>query len=241
MLVLDQQRIDRNKTGEAQEAYADRVNSWTMEQLSSNRVIEDVDLSPANPKRQLGTMLENPIKLERILQSYCPNLVVTQVDQKKVLDFVKPDGSSIRACVYGAGPMPEWSMMIARREWEPDPDYALGKRTLERSEVRGAPVSVQQAYDMIKELGPSGAKDELLKRREGTGLNDTEYRPGFRRTLKIGREAVRGWRTVIAYVLQKNMITLPQAQQAVRILGGTEDRAAWAQKLGQRNDIVSQL
>ncbi len=233
MLVNDEVRVERNLKVESAHAQAAQTGAWVMEQL--DRHIDDVEGTASNPQRQLGRMLPSPDRLEQVLQSFCPNLIVEQFDAtRRLMDFVKPDGTRIRACVYGSGPMPEWSIKNCKYKWVPDPDYVLGKRKLERSELRGEPLSLTAAEDLIKEKGLRGATDELLQRRNDAGLDEKDYRPGFIRVLEDSSEAVRGWRTVIAYVLGKELITVTQAQQAVTLLGGTEDRASWAYRTGAR-------
>ena len=235
MLVLDEQRVRRNAASEAQQKYADQVNAWTMEQLGSARIIADQDLSASNPQRQLGHMLPGPANLETVLRRLSPNFVFQQgLPGKKTLSYAMPDGTLQRVCVYEAGPTPEYSIMNAKWVWKADPAYALGQRPLCRDEVRGEPVTLQQAYDLIRELGPQGAKQELLRRRNGDGLDDADYRPGFIKVLETWSEAVRGWRAVLVRPLQQGLITLAQAKQAVKDLGGTEDRASWAVSTAQR-------
>lgn len=238
MLILDEQRLERNAKGQAQESYADKVNQWTKEQLGSARVIADLDLSPSNPQRQLGTLLPGPQKLEKVLESFSPNFVFEQFNlTKKRMSFQKPDGTLHRICVYEAGPTPEYSIMNAMWKWEADPDFALGNRTFERDEMRGTPVTMQEAYDLIQELGPEKAKEELLRKRADSGQAESDYRPGFKKVLQTWSEAVRGWRSVLVMPLQQGFITLSQAQKAVRILGGLEDRASWSMKTGSQSGL----
>lgn len=238
MLIRDEVRIERDIKGQAQESYADSVNRWTKEQLGSARVIADLDMSSSNPQRQLGHMLEGPQRLELGLRAACPNLVFQHgVPGKKLLSYQMPDGTLNRICVYEAGPTPEYSIMNAKWVWEADPDFALGQRKVERDETRGQPVTLQEAYDLIRELGPQEAKRELLARRSDQGLDDRNYRPGFRKVLQTWSEAIRGWRAVIVRPLQLGYISLEQAKNLVKVLGGTEDRPTWAVKTGQRSDL----
>ncbi len=238
MLILDEQRVQRNAKGIAQESYADQVNRWTKEQLGSARVIADIDLSPSNPQRQLGTLLPGPQKLEKILTSFSPNFVFEQFSpSKKRMSFRLPNGTLERICVYEAGPTPEYSIMNAMIKWEADPDFALGKRTLQRDEVRGVPVTMQEAFDLVRDLGHDRAMEELLRKRSDSGQNDPDYRPGFKKVLQTWSEAVRGWRSVLVMPLQKGFITLSQARKAVELLGGVEDRASWTASIGAQSNL----
>ena len=73
--------------------------------------------------------------------------------------------------------------------------------------------------------------------RADSGTTDPEYRPGFKKVLGTWSEAIRGWRSIFAIVLQHGFITLSQAKQAVDKLGGTEDRASWALRTGAQSDL----
>ncbi len=239
MLIRDEVRIERDLKGQAQESYADKVNSWTKEQLGSARIIDDTDMAPCNPQRQLGHMLPGPQRLEAVLRTFSENFVFkyTLKPGKKKLCYLLPDGTLQDVCVYEDGPTPEYSILNAQWRWEADPDYALGSRTLERDEVRGEPVTLQEAYDLIRDLGPQRAKQHLLDQRADQGLNDPDYRPGFKKTLQTWSEAVRGWRAVLVRPVQQGLISLEQAEKAIRILGGTEDRASWSKQLGKQSGL----
>lgn len=235
MLVLDEQRLQRNVRGAAQEAYADRVADWTKSQLSNARVIDDLDLSPANPLHQMGRLYPTCAELERELRRFSDNFVFEPVvgnTTKKRLGFKRPDGTVDPLGLYESGVTPEWSVMSASYRWEPDPEYALGSRILDRNDVKAQPVSLQEAHDLIKELGPAGARRDLLQRRADN--YDPNVRPGFIRVLEVVREAIRGWRTVLVRPLQAGYITLAQAQRAAAALGATDDRANWARAMGTK-------
>jgi hypothetical protein len=132
--------------------------------------------------------------------------------------------------------MPEYSIMNARWRWKPDPDFALGRRTLHRSETRGVPVTLQEASDLIDSKGIQGAKKELLQRREDVGLNDPDYRPGFIKVLEQWSEAIRGWRAVLVRIVQSGFVSLPEVQKAIRELEDPANvRASWAVKTGQQS------
>lgn len=239
MLILDEQRLQRNAKGTSMEEYASKVNAWTREQLGSARVIDDKNMAPCNPQRQLGHMLPGPQKLEAVLRTFSPNFVFkyTLKPGKKKLCYLMPDGTLQDVCVYEDGPTPEYSILNAQWRWEADPDYALGVRTLQREELRGEPVTLQQAYDLIQELGPQRAKQQLLDQRRDSGQDDPDYRPGFRKTLQSWSEAVRGWRAVLVRPVQQGLITLDQAEKAIRLLGGTEDRPSWSTQMGKQTGL----
>jgi len=235
MLVLDEQRLTRNLRGEQQERTAHEINSWTMEQLGNARVIHDLDASPSNPERQAGRLYASPERLEQELRRCSENFVFEPVGgnpSKKRLSYQNPGQTHPDyICLYESGVTPEWSIMSATWRWEPDPDFALGGKLLDRADVKANPVSVQEAYELIKSLGTAGAKEELLRRRAGN--HDPNFRPGFRRVLETSREAIRGWRSVVVRPLQKGYITLEQAKTIVRNLGGSDDRANWARATGK--------
>lgn len=234
MLVLDQQRIDRNAKGALQEAYAHECASWASSQLANARVIEDVNLSPINPERQMGRLYATCQRLEEELRLASPNFVfepVVKNPTKKRLSYRLPGGTLDQLGLYESGVTPEWSVMTASYRWEPDPQYALGALRIERSDLRAVPVSLQEANDLLKTYGPQGARQELLRRRQDN--HDPNVRPGFIRVLEVVREAIRGWRTVLVRPLQAGYLTLSQVQAIARNLGGTEERANWARATGK--------
>lgn len=234
MLVLDQVRIDRNLKGLAQEAYAHQCRAWAQEQLDNARVIEDQSLSPISPEFQAGRLYPTPERLEQELAKIPGSHFVFEPilgGQKKRLCWLLPDGTLDYLGVYEAGVTPEWSIMTASWKWEPDPDYTLGAKTMQRSDLTGTGVSAETVDGLIKKHGFTGAKMELIRQRSETV--DPDHRPGFIKVLELGREAIRGWRTVITRPLQRGYITLNQAKAVVRALGGQEDRAQWARATGQ--------
>lgn len=232
MVIKDSVAVKRALKGQAQEAYAHQVNQWTQEQLGGASVVTNIYDSELNPKRQLGRELPNPEALEVILKKLSPNFVfeASPNPTKKRLRFQVPGEVESRyICLYENGPMPEYSIMNAQWRWEPDPDFALGLRKIERSEVRGTPVTLQQAYDLIRDKGIDGAKAELLQRRADSGQNDPDYKPGFRKVLKKWNEAVRGWRPVLAMIVQSGLVGLNDIQRTANELRDpTTVRASWA-------------
>jgi len=240
MLVLDEQRTQRNTRGAAQEAYAAQVASWCTSQRNNARVIEDVELSPINPIRQAGRLYATCGRLEQELRNASSHFVfepVTGNPTKKRLGYQLPDGTVEPLGLYEAGVTPEWSIMTASYKWEPDANYALGTARLERGDISAQPVSLQDAHDLIKKLGPQAARAELLKRRRNN--HDPNVRPGFIRVLECVREAIRGWRTVLTRPLQAGFLTLSQTEGIVKRLGGSEERADWARATGNSSVLAT--
>ncbi len=231
MVVKDAVSLQRDLKGLAQEKYAHEVNQWSLAQFSGPTVISSLQDSTLNQQRQWGRRM-TPDQLESLLLKISPNFVFENSPNptKKRLRFLVPGESNSRyLCLYERGPMPEYSIMNGQWRWEPAPDFALGKRTLQRSEVRGTPVSAQEAYDLIQTRGVSGAKDELLRRRADSGSTDPEYRPGFKKVLQEWNEAIRGWRAVLGFVVQSGLVTLGDIKRAVDSVGTdpATERKSW--------------
>lgn len=234
MIIKDTVSLEREQKGLAQERAAAQVYD-AIDQLKKGEIQGDLHDSFLNPQRQLGRSITAK-QLEDILRRISPNFIFEQAPNptKKRLKFQVPGEAEPRyICLYEASIMPEHSVKNGMYKWEPDLDYALGHRTLERAEVRGEPVSLQEAHDLIQNLGPQGAKAELLKKRESQGLNDPDYRPGFKKVLVNWSEAIRGWRTVLALVMLTGYVTGEDVYKAITpIHDPATVRESWAKACG---------
>jgi hypothetical protein len=230
MLVKDEALQARHARQTAHAAYADRVNAYTMNELGRARIMESDDLAPNNPERQMGRLL-TPHEFETriVARLGVPNLLfeVHPTNPNKRCMYQVRGGEKCLICVYEANTMPEFSIVMGVVKWVPDPDYLDGK-TVQRRDLEAdapAPVSEADADALVRRHGLSGALGELDKRYAGREPS----RLGMKRIVTPGPEKVRGWRTVLAYMVQHGLVSPEQ----VRNVLPDADRASWAGYMGR--------
>jgi hypothetical protein len=226
MLVKDEALQARHAQASARAGYADRVNEATLNELARARIMEDGDLAPNNPARQLGRCL-TPAEFEAqiVAPLGVPNLLfeVHPTNRNRRCMYQIRDGEKHLICVYENNPMPEMSIVTGVIKWVPDPAYVgEGGRPVERADLPASvrPVTVEQASILIAKGGVQHLSDELNKR-----IADVEpTHLGMLKIMTPGAEKIRGWRTVLVYMMQHGLVSPEQIRNVVADL----DRASWA-------------
>lgn len=231
MLVKDETRITMWRNALAREAERDRQRKWAADVLEHARIMLDPGTSPTNWERQYGKRLSSQ-ELETLLLKLNRNFVFEVVDlnpTKKRLFFVKPDQTREQLCLYEnrdfSNPMPEFSIFDWRYEEVIDPDVKFVDRKDLSFQWKGLEVETDEKSPNFGDV-----------RGEGYTFNQ-DIRPGIIRVRRPWHEIVRGWRTVLARVVEKGYAT----PEAVERLVGPSVREAWAEKMGkavERKSII---
>lgn len=232
MLIKDELTQARHIKSGAREDYADAVNRATYEELCRARLMDDQDLAPNNPARQMGRVL-TPHQLEALIAKLgIPNLQAETHPtnpNKRCLYVIRGDAKQL-VCVYENNPMPEFSIIQGVVKWVPDPAYlGEGGKTAMRADLEGAaaPVSNAQAAALIDKYGIRGALNELENR--------APSHLGMKQIMVPGAEKVRGWRTVLAYLWNHGLTSPERVRQVVT----DADRASWAGLTGARQGALA--
>lgn len=196
-----------------------RARDFVESTLKHARVLIDPDSSPENWERQAGRGLTSE-EFEGKLRKLLPSLVFEVIEgnpfQRKRIILPIP-GQEIHLGVMENRPapakMPEFSVWDSIEEELPDPDYIGTGKTASR--VDYTPEWTGE-LEFDEELGET--RGEAYRFKEGSA------RPGLLKIRRPYHEIIRGWRTVLARLVQEGVLTINQVE---REFGGC-DRATWA-------------
>lgn len=224
MLILNEQQLaEHDRTAKAEQE-RDKTAKWLRKQLETAVYIENSGNDPTNFEKRMGRAL--PVgEVEKRLKRLIPQLEFEHTINpfKKYLIFVKPDGTREKLMVYEsgrAGLIPEHSIMqpVIKEDLDPavvESRFHLDRKDLPKHEIR--------PHEFNKETGE-------LKKLGGVEFDDREALPGMKRTRTAWSEAIRGYRTMAAFLVASGYLTPTQAEAAF----GNSNTPEWASKMGRR-------
>lgn len=215
MIILDEAAQERLKTQLAREEERERQRQWAMAELQDCRVVLDPNTSPANVERQMGKRMSLE-EFERKVQQLDPAFhfeVVPGNTTKKYLWHSRPDGRA-KICLYENSPMlSEYSLFSTKEEELVDPNI----RHISRADL---PKATWAGLEYDPDTGDV--------RGEGYRF-ESDIRPGLVKISRPWNEIVRGWRTVLAQIVQAGLAS----PERVERLFGASPRRTWAAKMGK--------
>lgn len=215
MIVVDEVTQERYKARRQQEEQRERQRQWALEELQDCRVVLDPNTSPANVERQMGQKM--PLaEFEKKLQQLDPAFhfeVVPGNTSKKYLWHSRP-GGRLKVCLYENSPMlTEYSLFSTKDEEMIDP-------TVNHISRKDLPKATWAGLEYDPETGDV--------RGEGYRF-ESDIRPGMVKVSRPWNEIVRGWRTVLAQIVQTGLAS----PERVERLFGASPRRTWAAKMGK--------
>ena len=236
MLALDTAKRRWHSQVERRLAHLERTRNWCLAQLASASLFTD-DLDPTNPEKQQGRPMSSEA-LIKLLRKWNRSLLIethpTNFNQVVVYKMV--GGEKRTAVTFAAGVLPEFSIM-ARQEQLVEKELPTTSEGEEILSIKKIPEKVKQGMRAaINEIlnNPTNVYDEesAMALLEQT-LADTTYESLVHDKLKqVGRELVRGWRTVLVRLVQQQLVSADTVERLVK----STDRLSWAVKMGRRDD-----
>lgn len=225
MLIKDEQTQHKHEFLGAQEAEADKILHKIAKLRETAALLENPDVDPTNPERQLGRSLHHT-EVEKRLTRLNPNLVFTphpQNSTKRCIYLKHPTGELSYLFVCEAGNVPENSIMTIRQHDELTP------------EALRPGWKVQKADIPKHEVIPHEITDDGEVKRVGSVVFDRgALLPGRERLESAHNELVRGYRTVLLRLILGGVITETGAEREF----GSQNRSSWAAGLGRRTKVT---
>lgn len=205
---------------ERQDQEMARHFAWCTDQLRRGIVVEDA--SPTNIARQMGKPM-SPEKLEGIIAKLNPSIkwrVNPFVPSKKAL-YIVENGVEEFICAYENAVMPEYSLFGVMTEKGYNPDlFGEHRSQFTRdmmAESKATPVSFSKLEDMARDKGMEAVENYIADREKDTA------EIGVTETKKLGREILRGWRTVLAILATAFLVSPTLVEQYV----DASERESW--------------
>ena len=239
MLALDGERIARQKKIEARLLAHEQSKTFMLEQMAGSFVFVD-EFDPTDPARQQG----RPMTAEAVtalIRRLNPNLAVLYHPTRSNIIVVykrTADNRLQTVATFGAGVLPEFSIM-ERREKTVEMPLPLNDEGIEDLSVREFVPEKQRAavHKEIERIWNDPIKryddDDVMRVMEKVLEDHKHESPLHLRLSELGKELVRGWRTVFIRLYQQHLITAAQMERTI----GNVDNLAWAVKLGRREAV----
>jgi hypothetical protein len=147
------------------------------------------------------------------------------------------NGAKMTAATFQAGLIPEFSICERRLELEEQP----APLDAEGNEVLSVGFVPQARKDALKkgleEIFNNPARQynetEAITLLEQASADTPMDKPYMQKVARVGRELVRGWRTVLALLVRQGLIRVVDVERLV----GAADRQTWAVKIGRRREV----
>lgn len=214
MLIKDEALQQKHFGLTPQEAEAEKRRAWAKETWEHAKVLVDPATSPANWERQAGKRL-SITELENRLQKLNPNLhfeVIPQNPTHKRMNILY-GGVKEKICVYNNKDyIPEFSIF----DWKEEELVDTELRNVDRKDL---PEMQWKGAEVNSETGEV----------RGEGFQFKGDIPGVTKVKRPWHELVRGWRTMLAYLVHHGL-TSPELVE--REFGSCE-RISWATQMGR--------
>jgi len=221
MLIGDSSLQERHNTmTQAEEARAN-ILTWVKDQLKDSVYVADDTVSPTNAERQMGRPLP-AVEVERRLLKLNHNLRFEHHPYnktKKVMYYVRADGTKQTIMPYENGIIPEHSIMGAVIKETLDPAVAQNKFHIDRGSLPKHEIRPHE----ISEQGDVKLGDVIW--------DDTVPLLGMKREKIPWCERIRGYRTMLVILVHAGYITATQAEQAF----GSVNRPEWQKHMGKKD------
>ncbi len=215
MLIIDSVVAPRLARGAKKEWNQAQIQGWCADQMKM--AVELAEQDSANAERMLGNSLTAEV-FEAKLKKLCPALRFEfhefNPNMKSV--YHMRNGEKHHICPYGAGLLPEHSVMRRAEEYVRDFSFGVpgleGSRPIERADLPKHEFVPGQGFVFDK------AKPQI-------GMKKIEIPYG---------EATRGWRTVLLRIVEKGVCTPDQVESVF----GADNTAAWATHMGKQQHAL---
>lgn len=204
MLVIDEAKARKLKAQIAVEKQKADLQEWVKNQ-TANAIWLNNDQNPTNVMRQMGrplTAAQFEAKLKRILPNMHTEFNFFRPD-KKALYVVDRRGKNY-VCPYESGLMSEHSILAQKDEevWD-GTTFHIDRRDMPKGEwVPG----------------------------EGWQFDPRDKRPGMKTVTQPWHEVMRGWRTVLIYLVKEGYLSPAIVEREF----DSDDRPEWAGQMGKR-------
>jgi hypothetical protein len=216
MIVRDEGRQNRDVVMNALEEELARKETWVKGVLA-HQVLIDPAVGIDNAEKQAGKYLTTN-EFEMRLRKLNPNLFVEPIEGNpkcKRLSLKVPEGL-LWICTCSVGRIPEYSLFDTREEEVIDTSL----RHVNRKDLPTMkPGNLEYDSDTGDFRGEAWVSDPEA------------VRPGILRVKRPWHELVRGWRTVLAHIVQ---LGINSPEEVERVFGGS-DRLSWAARMGKQD------
>lgn len=211
MLILDEQKQAQHDAKNFAAKERQKIADYVTDQLKDAVWVEHWDKSPTNYLRQLG-QTKTDVEVEGLLKKIAPFLIFEHhphISDKKCIYRITPDGKKLFLLAYEKGIMPERSVMapVVREHVDPKlmmPDtFHIDRADLPKHEVVPFELNDQDPTNLNDFKG-----GEVI-------WDDTEVRPGMKRTEMPWFESKRGYRQIFAILVGMELITPAQAESVI--------------------------
>lgn len=236
MVALDTARRRFHNQVERRLAHLERTKNWCLAQFASASLFTD-DLDPTNPEKQQGRPMSSE-QLIKLLRKWNRALVIEThpTNYNQIVVYKILGGEKRTAVTFAAGVLPEFSVMAKNEELieKELPTTSEGEEILSIKKIpenvkRGMRAAIEEILNNPTTVYDEDSAMALLEKT----LADTSYESLVHTKLRqVGRELIRGWRTVLVRLVQQQLLNLDTVERLVH----STDRLSWAVKTGKRED-----
>lgn len=234
--VFDTAKRRQHRIIERGLAQRERQQKWCLAQLASASLFTD-ELDPTDPARQTGRPMSSE-QLTKLLRKWNRSLIIEThpTNFQQIVVYKQYLGQKLTATTFAAGALPEFSIMARNYEivetelpMTPEGDEILSIKRIPEGVKRAMRAAVDEILNSPTNIYTEDSALALLER----VLEESSYESLVHKKLKqVGRELVRGWRTVLVRLVQQGLLS---PEPIERLVTGT-DRLSWAVHVGRREE-----